>query len=868
LSKSNDFNITEDAQIFSLLPSITWQEMHRYYEYSNELIAQRDDESLPNLQFDTSSSVEEKDEPCDLSAIFRSGIVPVVHLSAKGYNIYDIETIMIYTILHKKKKYTRQEFVGFNKNHLGDLLDPMDNQVKHAFQYMVCRAQPETRKVQRLIYTPMWSESMLAYNVENYTFHASLATGRYRFASKAPSRYSRKTDEDIDHDSSSEQPVTIDQELDSPLEVVEELKKPAQREKPVRPVREKATALKEESAKLTTVKGRRERQSAASLTMEPPFEASEDLLAVFLLLENDLSILAGQEVKLDLSQLQNPNAQTVKLTRPNQTSMISLKLQKRRNNKIVPPTSRSLVIPAKASGSVIINVDYIDEVVHDENNDNPQLRITYAAKIIGQLTIELASHNVKMEIGATIHSTTSKLKCTLKATPTRKSQAKVKDSSDQKGEPKTSESHVAADNINPASLVEAVLAHTNAQTTTVISNCNSVQECQSSAVPALYAPTIAIKSEPSDTLPEESQPESMLPFNLRHIFKTESNQLKESAFFKCQSAIEPEEELAVAVVAQNSQAADVPPLTHIKQEKQDDPPQRESVIQVHHEIKEEIKVEVEEETVPIFTNQEESPPINVKTAEEEVIYPPSPTSLGSADVAMIDYESQILTRVIQVKQNADATTTITTTTNHQTPPTGPPPLHYRNIKIEPTEGAPKCLLPNPFSLIQQKTPTKDLKLQTNGDSGKTTTDVIDLTEDVVDLTNETIAARFTSPAQRTYSSSSGGVRSRHSDIAFVTCPAPKLEMFSSEVMGQDSFIKNEFSRTMNKVTMNKNSLLNAKPSSIKSIKEQHNIKKGQVRMFNVMECIDKNNLKTTMNVKANIVPLKLPPKVSCCKCRN
>jgi len=156
LSKSNDFNITEDAQIFSLLPSITWQEMHRYYEYSNELIAQRDDESLPNLQFDTSSSVEEKDEPCDLSAIFRSGIVPVVHLSAKGYNIYDIETIMIYTILHKKKKYTRQEFVGFNKNHLGDLLDPMDNQVKHAFQYMVCRAQPETRKVQRLIYTPMW----------------------------------------------------------------------------------------------------------------------------------------------------------------------------------------------------------------------------------------------------------------------------------------------------------------------------------------------------------------------------------------------------------------------------------------------------------------------------------------------------------------------------------------------------------------------------------------------------------------------------------------------------------------------------------------------------------------------------------------
>lgn len=437
LQKSKNYFTTlpETRDVFANIPSIDFNQMCYYRNYWAIKQKQYYLENQQNLLFDF-GIIEQESSGNELYKMYQTGNICVWNLASNGYNTYDIENIMVYAIMEKKLKFCASEFIELNKNR-NIYMETSQNQINAAFNYVVCRGQPEVARFQRVTHPTIVAASMLELNLDNYMFDAT--PGKYRYIKRnnksgaAASEDTEINELDANLDNSVTQMDTAELPQNEMSNATPENKKPEFDKllKELMPTNGQIlthdispTAIEQQINVTTslpmmpTVATGRQKKDGGPVVMlsgDETFDASDDLIAVFLLLENDLSLMAGDRVTIDLEPLKDSTSvHKLGFTKSNNSSTVSLKFQKRRNSKQVPLIIRNLTLPARVHGMLTILMEVTDEIVYNEKNDNPFIRSTYNSKVIGQFKVDYTTQNVRLDLDVTINSFKSKLKCVFK----------------------------------------------------------------------------------------------------------------------------------------------------------------------------------------------------------------------------------------------------------------------------------------------------------------------------------------------------------------------------------------------------------------------------------------------------------------------
>lgn len=302
----------------------------------------------------------------NVGTIYQSGVVRVYDLCQRSFTIFEIENVMLYTIMDKKRYFIHQEFVDFNQN---KQLSETSEQSQHAFNYLLCRAIPEHARLLKIQNIGLTSANAYEYCLEKYTFDAR--PGRYR--------YTKKT-----------QDAEPGENLNISLEATKEkvVKAP-------RSTQSKASVRKPGPACATMTK-KAERAQAGFIEPTETFHASEEMMGIFALLENELSKAAGAKVSINLKQLSDESSpHKVNLTY-NASTLFTVKLLKSRNHHACTTTSLEFELPARIHGSLTIESEWNDSIVYDENFDNPSVKsVEVKRQISGNITFDHVTINVK-----------------------------------------------------------------------------------------------------------------------------------------------------------------------------------------------------------------------------------------------------------------------------------------------------------------------------------------------------------------------------------------------------------------------------------------------------------------------------------------
>lgn len=412
------FEFGDNGQIFMKLSNETSLEKLKSY---SGIYDQIDDFKLkcnkPNLLFDFDMTARESSErKKDFSTIYCEGAVSVYDLCNQGFSLFDIENVMLYTIMEKKMKFSQAEFAAFNKNKAAH---DTENQAQHAFTFLICRSQPEHSRVKKVLYVAC-SSSMFDFNLEHFSFE--VIPGRYK-AKKKNSDLSIREDAEVNGDENamdtSEEPATIAStsakkvSKKSPKVPKIALKKESRTEPMLSPESLSASQPNASQPNVNQLKPK-----VSTLDSDQNFHASDALLGVFLRLENELSNIAGVKVTFNLKQMTDESS-------PHKIGFISsfakefkpteVKVQKRRNQRNSEPVLKEIWLPAHTHGAIIICMEIVDEIVYDENNDNPWIKSTQIVKLNGGLTIDYTSWNVKnLTVNCNVAGVDSKIRISLR----------------------------------------------------------------------------------------------------------------------------------------------------------------------------------------------------------------------------------------------------------------------------------------------------------------------------------------------------------------------------------------------------------------------------------------------------------------------
>lgn len=388
---SPDFEI-EDGKILMKISEEMCLEASRNYHIKWFWIdTERKKMNKADLFFDF--NMEPRDlKDIEVGTMYHEGIVPVYDLSQRSFTMFDIENVMLFTIMEKKRLFIKQEFIELNRN---KGVEQTNEQSHHAFNYLICRAPPEHGRLLRIQSAGLTSSSVYEYCLENYTFDA--IPGRYKYTKK--------------HADTGESPGETN---------VNPLTKPEKVPKVSRTTPSKVTVAKlpvdqKPGPACKAMTKKEERAQSGFLPATETFKASEEFLGILDLLANELSIVAGSKVSLDLKKLSDESSPHIFELTYKGSTLMNIKATKKRNNISFPPTQYKFDLPARIHGSLNIETEWKDTVIYDVNFE-PQLKsVALKSSISGSITFDHVSINVKdIEIECTLHGLKSSFKLGLR----------------------------------------------------------------------------------------------------------------------------------------------------------------------------------------------------------------------------------------------------------------------------------------------------------------------------------------------------------------------------------------------------------------------------------------------------------------------
>lgn len=399
LRKCPDFEIIENGEIFAKWsPEMSLESLMGYTHQWKVIHSRQLELNKPNLFFDF--NMEEKAlGDFDLLSMYQEGVVRVYDLCCNGCNIFDIENVMLYAIMEKKRLYIQQEFIELNKHQVAQATQ---NYAQHTFNYLMFRTQPESCRMLRTVNLAYTSTSMLDYNIENYTIGAE--PGKYKYQKRG-----RYDDADgNDDDTSMELPQQENTTTKS------KPKKSVKMPKDTSP--KDSTSISKDTQKSNKPKIlKKDMGPPTMLATEETFEASEEILEIFRLLENELSTITKEKVTINLSQLTDATSKyKVGFTYHTSTQLV-IRLQKRRNSRPVPVIVIEREFPARIHGIITVNLDFTDKILYDKNNENPFIKSSSQITLSGHITFDHVSVIIKeMDLKCSIGGVQSSVKVSMR----------------------------------------------------------------------------------------------------------------------------------------------------------------------------------------------------------------------------------------------------------------------------------------------------------------------------------------------------------------------------------------------------------------------------------------------------------------------
>lgn len=422
LSKSPEFQISESGEIVCnpsevdvLPPSQHWMNLKEMYSELNK----------DNLyfNFDTCSTVT--DDNFNVNSVYSSGTVDVINLYCKGYSTYDIENIMLYTIMEKKFKFISEEFAYLNKNRNIES-DEEQNQVHACFLYLANKPHPEFARLMRLSSTLKRYNNPIEYNVEHNTFDATPGKYRYRMKNKV---YKERTDGPVlKFENGTGESLTVK----NGLELGEGLQIPF-------PLSDIKRELPFNVSPVVAKQKREKIPPAINLAGVQTFNTSLDIQNCFKILQSEIASLLRKDVFIDISRISDISSPHLVQCTTDIKSTLSIKIQTIRNGNLSPrEIDHEIKLPTSISGKLNIILEFRDEIKYDDLFENPFVVSTLHHRIVSNLVIDHVTHNAKCDIDCIINGDVSKIKLSFQGQKTYRPRKKV-----QKLDTNPTEQHVS-----------------------------------------------------------------------------------------------------------------------------------------------------------------------------------------------------------------------------------------------------------------------------------------------------------------------------------------------------------------------------------------------------------------------------------------
>ena len=417
LTKSDDFRITKNGDIFYELSCITFEDILSPNVHYENLEDKYNELNQANLHFSYEMCNYTANDDIDINSIYRSGIVQVFNLYDKGYSTYDIENIMLYTIMEKKRKFIAEEFALFNKNRNLEFDEERQNQVHACFLYLSNKPHPEYGRLLRLSSTLRRYNSPLEYNLDFYVFDATPGRYKYRHKNKlikAKQEMSESLDNGNGDLSNSIKDNSFELDLLNLPITVSEIKT----EVPMLPIPPVQPIIRIKKEKIPP---------AINLTGVHTFNSSAEIQNIFKILQIEIAALIQKDVFIDISRISDISSPHLIQCFNNEVkSSLPIKIQKIRNGNLNPrEIEREIKMPLNVTGKLTIILEFRDEIKYDEYFENPFITSSMHHRIMSNLMIDHLTHNAKCDIDCIVDGFVSKIKCSFQGQKTYRPRKKV-----------------------------------------------------------------------------------------------------------------------------------------------------------------------------------------------------------------------------------------------------------------------------------------------------------------------------------------------------------------------------------------------------------------------------------------------------------
>lgn len=459
LQQCPHFEIDERGQIFmKLTADYSLNTSKSYMSHWNFIDEEQKLANQPNVFFDFNINEENEKSEVDVPSMHQDGHIRVHQLLNDNINVFEVETVMLYTLGEKKKVHIYQDFAELNKN---DVYAESQGQLKAYFHYMMFRPQPEGNKLTKIVNR---YSNMMEFSLDIYKFDAT--PGKFRFIKKNKNDTNLSDDFEMNGmDSGTDETRSNHEGIEKKKSITRAVTKTT-REPTVRPPKEatikipkeptirppKAVTLKPpKEAKLkppkeTTPKqpkkpirslsqssSHKRKEQAVTLENDEKFHAKHELIDIMLKLQDEMEQLIGEKVYLDLSQMMDASSpHKVGFTYPGSTYS-TMQFQKRRNIRQPMYSVRNFHLNCRMHGNLVIVKQFTDDIIYDENDENPWIQSSAEFRISGQIAFDHMSHFIKnMDIDCKIGDLTTKLKVQLRSGSRSKKNTKTKEKESEK----------------------------------------------------------------------------------------------------------------------------------------------------------------------------------------------------------------------------------------------------------------------------------------------------------------------------------------------------------------------------------------------------------------------------------------------------
>lgn len=403
LNNCMDFHIKPN-DLFFVMSSITVEQIMDYHQFLNDQITLLVEQNAKTLYFDFDIKKSDAYKPikCDIAAAYNEGIINVWDLSCDTNNIFDIENIMFYAIHLKKVHCSLSDFPKINRN----CSIPPSLPFRNTFCFLVFREHPSYKRISGIKILMSGAFSFL--DVINKLFDCDMvkfkcyrkkitieSAGIYDFpAIECSNINSSVTETSVKVEVKRKAPRSNRKEAQS--NVIDSTTSSIQNLEMVMP-RPLVQVKKEPTTRYNFPKA----------NIQPMFDGRDDIDMMLLLLENEISLIMNSKAVLVIVKKSSFLPLQIKGNKDNIIhSQVTIKMEKFRGTsreKLSPvfaqETQFKLSFPFLIYGSVKINVHIMDSIVYNNSlKDDPKIDTKIVIRTTGNLMIDQLTSPFSVEV--------------------------------------------------------------------------------------------------------------------------------------------------------------------------------------------------------------------------------------------------------------------------------------------------------------------------------------------------------------------------------------------------------------------------------------------------------------------------------------